>query len=110
MLIIAIIALFVFTYAISLIVMILSTEIIRRQAQNLQLPLFVALSVLFLTPVFSAIVIAAFPVPMPFALIGAIYIGDLQEIYRIISVTGPLNIFMPIITGIIAYQVGPKFL
>jgi len=104
------VAVFIATYAITYLVWWLIVDQIIKLPKNIQVSAFVIIATILFTPIFSAFVVVIFPVSSLFFLLSIPVIGDLQETYKMASMTGPLNIITPIFTAIIAFNLAPKIL
>ena len=104
------IAVFLATYTITYLVWWLIANQIIKLPNNVQISVFVIITTILFTPIFSAFVIVVLPVPSLFFLLSIPVIGDLQETYRIASMTGPLNIITPILTALVSFKLAPKIL
>ena len=97
-------------YVISLVTMNLVTYQILKLPRAAQLPVFSLTAILFLSPIWFSIVVALIPLPTIFFICYALFLGDLHEVYNVVSIMGPLNILLPCIVGTVAYLVGPRVL
>ena len=98
------------TYAFAFGVMYIAIYFIEKLPENTQPPIFIVTAILLLTPIFTAMVVIIFPVPLSSFIFIAPFIGDVAELKRMVGVLAPLNIAMPFLTGLIAYKVWSKIL
>ena len=103
-------AVFIATYAITFLVWWHVVDLIIKLPRKAQVTVFVIITTILFTPIFSVLVVVVFPVPSLFFLSLIPIIGDSRETYRMVSMTGPLNIITPILTSIIAFKLASKIL
>ena len=103
-------AIFIVTYAMALGVMYIAIYFIEELSEKYQLPIFIITAIFLFTPVFTAMVVVIFPVPLSSFIFIAPFINDATELKRMVGALGSLNIAMLFVTGIAAYTAGKKIL